>query len=131
MNQIHRLKYISWPFLSSLTLVKMRGDWPFFGFWWNCWPSLFEFSFHNVLLILKNSPFLCDKKSFVLHIKKMFEDTKSVIRGGLYDYYMICFLAIVFRWTDECMKMIDIIFTRGINMEYIRKRFTARNVLVL
>jgi hypothetical protein len=36
----HGLSWVQW--------VQMRGDCSFCWYWWNCWPSLFKFSFHNL-----------------------------------------------------------------------------------
>ena len=30
-------------------LFQVRGDCLFCWYWWNCWPSLFKLSFHNVV----------------------------------------------------------------------------------
>ena len=39
---------------------EFRGDCLFCWYWWNCWPSLFKLSFHDVAL---SSVYLCVKKT--------------------------------------------------------------------
>ena len=34
--------------VSNFCLCSVRGDWSFCWYWWNCWPSLFKLSFHNI-----------------------------------------------------------------------------------
>jgi hypothetical protein len=43
---------VLWPFLCSVSSVKMRDDCLFCLYWWNWWPSLFKLSFHNLLTFL-------------------------------------------------------------------------------
>ena len=41
---------MSWSFVCSVSTVNMRGYCLFYWYWWNLWPSLLKYSFHNVSL---------------------------------------------------------------------------------
>jgi hypothetical protein len=76
--------YMSWS--HCVQLVRVRGDCSFCWYWWNCWPSLFKLSLHNVAIISMISIFtsLWSFNHFNGRLSKRyteeFEDTKEVIR---------------------------------------------------
>ena len=39
--------FICRGFFCCIQWLKVRADWSFCYYWWNCWPSLFRLSFHK------------------------------------------------------------------------------------
>ena len=64
------LRHMSWSFFVCIQWVKMRGDCSFCWYWWNCWPSLFNLSFHKMtrMSILRNQSTWCMFTLFRLSI---------------------------------------------------------------
>ena len=105
-------RHMSWSFF-YVKRVKVRGDYLFYWYWWNCWPSLFKLSFQYHCHVSHWFDRIC-KAKFTATKKKYNIGHRNVIYIIIFFYqrvhsYLISFIKIFDYFYDQFIHNLSIL----------------------